>query len=253
MTPLVSIITPCYNAEAVIEETIASVIIQSYKNWELIIIDDASTDNSEKIITEFLTDKRISYLKNSKNSGVSFTRNRGMDIAKGDFIAFLDSDDIWEPSKLTEQLTIFKNNPQTDIVCSSLDLISESGEYISTINIPKKISLKDELKSSRILTSAMIFNYKKLGKNRFKQIGHEDYLFKLELLMRSKASAISVDKTLVKYRIVNNSLSHNKVIAAKWQWNIYRKHLHFPIHKTVYYFLSYIISGIIKYMKRKNR
>ena len=111
METLVSIITPVYNAEKYLEETILSVINQSYKNWELLLIDDCSTDKSYEIIQEYLKiDKRIKYLKNERNSGPAITRNRGLENSKGEYIAFLDSDDFWKEDKLKNQINFMKEN-----------------------------------------------------------------------------------------------------------------------------------------------
>lgn len=108
MEPLVSIITPVYNSEEYLEETILSVINQTYKNWELLLIDDYSTDNSYKIIEKYLTDERIKYLRNERNSGPAITRNVGLEKSKGEYIAFLDSDDIWAKNKLELQIDYMK-------------------------------------------------------------------------------------------------------------------------------------------------
>ena len=110
MEPLVSIITPVYNSEEYLEETILSVINQTYKNWELLLIDDYSTDNSYKIIEKYLTDERIKYLRNERNSGPAITRNVGLEKSKGEYIAFLDSDDIWAKNKLELQIDYMKKN-----------------------------------------------------------------------------------------------------------------------------------------------
>lgn len=129
MSPLVSIIIPCYNAERFIGETIQSVINQTYTNWELIVINDGATDSSESIIQPFLNDFRIHYFK-KKNEGVSVARNTGIEKAKGEYIAFLDADDIWYPNNLKIKIEFLVNNPNFSWVYSDLGAINENGERL---------------------------------------------------------------------------------------------------------------------------
>jgi len=123
---LVSIIVPCYNAARFVPTTIESVIAQTYPNWELILIDDGSTDNTAEVIKPFLTDSRIQFHV-QKNQGVSATRNRGIILAKGEFIAFLDSDDIWEPDKLRQQLEVFNKYPDVGVCGTEYVTIDSEG------------------------------------------------------------------------------------------------------------------------------
>lgn len=249
MEPLVSIVTPCYNAEKFIKDTLDSVIAQTYQNWELFIIDDGSKDQSESIIQPYLKDHRITYLRNPENSGVAFTRNVGIDKAKGKYLAFVDSDDIWDSSKLKEQVTLLESTPHSHICFTSYTLMTEEKEIISAIPVSSSITIEDELKSSSMLTSSFIYDLEELGRHHFIQIGHEDYLFKLELLKKSGMPAIGINDSKVLYRLVHNSLSHNKKVAAQWQWTIYRAHLKLPLFQCIYYFSFYIVRGLLKYYK----
>lgn len=248
MKPLVSIVTPCYNAEKFIKDTVESILAQTYENWELFIIDDGSKDRSESIIEPFLEDSRITYLKNEKNSGVAFTRNVGIEKAQGKYLAFVDSDDIWDSTKLEEQIEILESS-ESDICFTAYTLMTEEKEIISAIPVSRSITIQDELKSSSMLTSSFVYDLEKLGKHHFIQIGHEDYLFKLELLKKSGLPAVGIPESKVLYRLVHNSLSHNKKVAAQWQWAIYRKHLRLPLIKCLYYFSFYIFRGVLKYYK----
>ena len=127
MRPLVSIITPTYNSEKFINETIGSVLKQTYKNWELILIDDASTDDTLRIIKSYIKNNfNISLICNSSNQGAGVSRNKGILEAKGDFIAFLDADDTWKPNKLKTQIKFMIEN-NVDVCYSSYDLIDEDG------------------------------------------------------------------------------------------------------------------------------
>ncbi|HOT22718.1 MAG TPA: glycosyltransferase family 2 protein [Sedimentibacter sp.] len=140
---LISIIMPAYNCEKYVEEAINSVLAQSYRNWELIVIDDGSVDNTRNIITEYLqNDFRISLLSNEKNIGVSAARNRGIDFAKGKWIAFLDSDDMWTPYKLEKQIEAVEENNAEFIFTGSAYINEEGKPYKGIFEVPEKVSYK---------------------------------------------------------------------------------------------------------------
>ena len=247
-TPLVSIITPCYNAALFIERTIESVLAQSYTNWEMIIVDDASTDLSQEIITKYISkNKQIKLLVNKKNMGTAESRNVAIREAAGEYIAFLDNDDIWLPQKLSKQVLLMQ---EEDIFLSysSYDTIDKSGQPIGHFPVQEKVCYSDMLKTSIIGTLTMIYNAKKLGKFYFHGVGHEDYVMKLEILKKTKF-AKGINETLAKYRILNDSLSRNKIRAAKWQWHIYRDIEKLPLLKSIYYFMHYTYRGLTKYKK----
>lgn len=140
MDDLVSIIMPSYNTGEYIEDSIKSVIMQTYTNWELLIVDDCSTDNTDEIVKLYLKDERIKYLKNHKNYGAAFSRNYALREARGKWIAFLDSDDLWYPSKLEKQISFMKKNKYHFSYTNYIE-ISETGEK-ADVNVtgPKKIS-----------------------------------------------------------------------------------------------------------------
>lgn len=136
----VSIIMPAYNVEDYIEESIRSVIEQTYSNWELIIIDDRSTDQTISKVEPFLADNRIKLLVNECNLGGAGTRNRGIDMASGRFIAFLDSDDLWSPEKLEQQVDFMLSNGY-QFCFTGYSNISETGKYLNEVECPKKLAL----------------------------------------------------------------------------------------------------------------
>ena len=162
--PLVSVITPLYNSEKYISKTIESVINQKYNNWELIIINDCSKDKGPEIVKKYQNqDERIKLINLEKNSGAAVARNIGIENAQGDFIAFIDSDDIWERNKLKEQINFMLDN---DYNFSFTDYIQidEKGKELRTIKAPKILTYNKQLLYNHIGTSTVIYNQKNLGK-----------------------------------------------------------------------------------------
>ena len=245
--PLVSIIMPLYNCEVYIQESIESVRQQTYKNWELIIVDDASTDRSVNIVNQIMKkEPRICLTSLNVNSGVSNARNIAIKKSKGKFIAFLDSDDLWLPTKLVKQIEAME---MENILLSygSYILIDENGYRRGIFKAKNKVSYEDMLKTSEIGTLTMIYNADELGKYYFLEVGHEDYVMKLQVL-KNVEFAKGISEPLAKYRVLNNSLSSNKFIAARWQWKIYREIENLSFLKSIYYFTIYTYSGLKKYI-----
>ncbi|MEQ5679554.1 glycosyltransferase family 2 protein [Providencia rettgeri] len=238
---LVSIIMPCYNAEKYISESINSVLAQTYTKFELIIIDDSSTDKSINIISEY-QDNRIKLIKSNLNQGVATSRNKGIMAAKGQYISFLDSDDLWEPSKLEKQITLLESG--WDLVCSNYSAFKSDGKTKLRIS-PRVITYEDLLRSCFIGNLTGIYCAKKLGKFFQKSTGAEDYLMWLAIL-KSAQKAYCIQESLAKYRISNTSLSSNKFKAIKWQWSIYRNELKLSTPKSLYYFSHYLLNALKK-------
>lgn len=246
MHELVSIIMPCYNAEKYIAISVESVLAQSYSSWELIIVNDASTDNSQILIDKYVQqDTRIISLKNPRNIGAAHSRNLAIKKAQGIYIAFLDSDDRWLPTKLEKQIRLMK---EKDIYLSytAYYTIDEQGSILSLFNVQKQVNYYDMLKTSTIGTLTTIYNAKVLGKFYFQDIGHEDYVMKLQIL-KQIPYAKGINEPLAKYRIRSQSLSGNKLHTALWQWHIYRKIEKLSLIKSIYYFIHYTFHGIFKY------
>ena len=250
MNELVSIITPCYNSAATIRETIRSVIAQSYVNWELLIIDDCSNDDSVKIIMEFMdTDSRIYYLKTEHPSGgPTLPRNVGIQAAKGRFIAFLDSDDIWLPNKLSTQLPLFIND-NVAIVYSDYEKISEEGNRTGRIvKSDPYHHYKSLLCGNELGCLTVVYDTQKIGKRYFKFIGHEDYNLWLDIL-KEGFIAINTNICLALNRIRKGSVSSNKLRVIKWIWHIYRVEQKKTIWLSLYYSLSDLNKSLFKYLK----
>lgn len=246
MSPLVSIITPSYNSETYIDETILSILAQTYQDWEMLIVDDSSTDKSLEILKSYaLQDTRIKLLINEENLGAAESRNKAVEASLGDYIAFLDSDDIWLPLKLEKQIGLMENE-NVLMSYSSYDTMDEKSKVVSTFIVDEKVTYNDLLKTSIIGTLTTIYNAKELGKIYFKDVGHEDYIMKLQILKKIKF-AQGIQEPLARYRIVGKSLSSNKLKAASWQWYIYRKIEKLSLIKSIYSFLHYTYHGIFKY------
>jgi len=157
--PLISIITPCYNAEKFIAQTIESVRNQTYSNWEMLIIDDCSTDNSKQIINRFsATDPRITLIELKENKGTAYAKNQGLDAAKGNFIAFIDADDVWLPEKIEKQVEVLKKT-NAAICFTSYQLMDENSRLIQKIiSAPAKVNLEKYLKTTIIGFSTSMIN-----------------------------------------------------------------------------------------------
>ncbi|MCU6210685.1 glycosyltransferase family 2 protein [Morganella morganii] len=240
---LISIIMPAFNAEDTIYQSINSALNQTFEDFHLYIINDASTDNTDNIIRGF-SDPRITYIKNNVNQGVAACRNIGIKKANSKYISFLDSDDIWLPQKLEQQLKHL--NIEYDIVCSNYSIFHSDTNVINKVTkFPSVINYSMMLKSNFIGNLTGIYNSEKLGKEYQKNKGHEDYIMWLNLLKRS-GKAYCIQEPLAKYRISNQSLSGNKLKAIKWQWSIYRNELKLSLPKSIYYFSHYIINALKK-------
>jgi len=175
MSSLISIITPSYNSSKYIAKTIESVISQTYKNWEMIIVDDCSPDNANEIIDKYTKkDFRIKLIKLEQNIGPANARNKGIKQAKGKYIAFLDSDDVWLPTKLEKQVKFMQDNDLA-LTCSSYYTINETNKQINTRIVKESFSYSDMLKSNHIGNLTGIYDCEKLGKIYMDDVGHEDY------------------------------------------------------------------------------
>lgn len=244
---LVSIITSCYNASQYISNTIESVIIQTYSEWEMLIVDDCSSDASAIIINEYVKqDKRIKYLKTEKTSGSPvLPRNIAIEKAQGKYIAFLDSDDIWLPTKLEEQLKLFDDD-KVAVVYSNYEKINEKGDRSDRIiKAPAEVDYHNLLKSNVIGNLTGIYDTGKVGKVYCQNIHHEDYILWLSILKKGFI-AKNTNTVTALYRVRDNSVSSNKLKVLSWQWNILRYVEKLPFYKAVYCFIYYAIKAILK-------
>ncbi|RRD38851.1 glycosyltransferase family 2 protein [Leptotrichia sp. OH3620_COT-345] len=242
----VSIITPMYNAEKFIKQTVESVISQTYENWEMLIINDNSSDGSYEAVKVYSEkDKRIKIINSEINVGVVKGRNTLIDIADGQYIAFLDADDYWTSDKLQKQI-VFMKEKNIGISCTGYTRISESGKHINEIKIKKEISYNDLLKNNYLGCLTVMVDTEKLGKRYFKERDkNEDYVLWLEIV-KETGKIHGLEENLGFYRVLDNSRSSNKIEAAKVRWKIYREVEKLSLLKSCYYFINYAVTALKK-------
>ncbi|MDC7236609.1 MAG: glycosyltransferase family 2 protein [Sphaerochaetaceae bacterium] len=247
MENLVSIITPTYNCEKYIKETVKSVLSQSYKNWELIVVDDYSTDTTVDILKKYqLEDSRIQLIQLESNKGAAVARSRAIDFAKGRFIAFLDSDDIWTPDKLSEQISYMIENNYA-VSCTSYLIIDESGNLLNQKKKAlQKVNYSKLLIENTIGNSSLIYDASKLGKFSVPNIRkRNDYALWLKILKKEKY-IYGFDKYLMYYRVRKNSISSNKLSLIKYHWHLYHSIEKLSIIKSIYHLFVWMIIKIYK-------
>ena len=210
MSELVSIIMPSYNTAKYIEESIKSVLVQTYTNWELIIVDDCSTDNTDEIVQPFLLDDRIKYFKNEKNGGAAVSRNKALREAKGKWVTFLDSDDLWLPEKLERQIAFMK---ATDYKFSYTDYekIDEDAEPLNIlVSGPKKVTKKGMYRYCWVGCLTVMYDAEQIGLVQIKDIKkNNDYAMWLQV--SKQTSCYLLPENLAKYRVRKKSISHDKL------------------------------------------
>lgn len=242
---LISVITPMYNSEKYIGKTIQSVLNQTYKNLELIIIDDKSTDDSISIVKQF-NDPRIKLIQLSENAGVAAARNRGIDEALGKYIAFVDADDVWESNKLELQMNCLKDS-EADFCYTGYRIIDATGNIVKNrVSIPSMTNYSKLLSTNVIACSTVLLKKEKLSSLRFRKIKHEDYVLWLELA-KSNLKMLGIDQPLMNYRKHTSSISSNKLKSATWVWNIYRNVEHLNLVSSCYHFIQYAFNGVLKH------
>jgi teichuronic acid biosynthesis glycosyltransferase TuaG len=243
----VSIVTPTYNSEKYIEQTIQSVISQTYENWELIIIDDCSSDSTSHIILQYSKkDSRIKLFINKVNSGAAVSRNRGISESSGRFLSFLDSDDIWLSNKLEVQINFMLSN-NYPISFTSYSLINDEGDNLNkVVKSIKEITYKGYLKNTIIGMSTSMIDLCNVGTVEFINIRTRQDTYLWISLLRQGFTAYGLDAVLVNYRLSKNSISRNKFKAAKNVWVLYYKYENLGGLKSLYYFLFYLLNAVKK-------
>lgn len=246
---LCSVIMPAYNSEKYIAEAIESVIKQTYKNWELIIVNDASTDRTEKIIKSYQKkDKRIKLISLPKNQGVANARNTAIQNAEGRYIAFLDADDYWEKEKLQDQIR-FMENKNITFSYHDYKLLNTAKNKEKQIKVPSKLDYNKLLKGNTTGSCLTVCIDRKIAdKIYFPDEKHEDYICWLNVLKNYDIKGYGLNKALGTYRIGKKSISSNKLQSAVWNWQVYRKSQKISILKTIYYMSFYVVNGLKKYL-----
>ena len=245
--PKVSVIMPAYNAEKTVSQAINSVIGQTFGDFELIVIDDCSKDGTADIIENLAReDARIIFLKNEQNSGVSKTRNYGVSVARGELIAFLDSDDMWREDKLEKQLEIFEKNTEAVISYTASSFIdSEGNPYSYVMQAEEKTDYKTLLRKNLLSCSSVMIRTEvmkgiKMPNDRM----HEDYYVWLTVLKKT-AFAYGVNEPLLIYRLSTNSKSSNRIKSAKMLFNTYTAVGYDPL-RAAFLVLRYTVHSVTK-------
>ena len=236
---------PAFNAENYIDSAIESVSKQTYTSWELLVVDDASQDKTlDLALNRASQDERIKVFSQSENGGVTKARNTALENASGKYIAFLDSDDLWETEKLDKQLKFMER--EGCLVCySAYRRIDENGARLGEVVPPKSVDYAKLLKSNFIGNLTGIYNSKVLGKEFLTDYRHEDYVAWLELVKRA-GEARGTTEILASYRVYRGSTSSNKLRTIMWQWRIYRSSQHIGIIRSGWLMLFYAVNALKK-------
>ena len=243
----ISIITPSYNSSKFIKDTIDSVLSQTYINWEMIIVDDKSKDDSVTFIRELIKNEdRIKLIALDKNVGAAEARNKALEVAQGDYIAFLDSDDIWLPEKLKMQLAFMQQNSYAFTFTAYTPFSEDGLEDYSLIDIPEKLDYNGYCKNTIIGCLTVMIDKRVVGDFRMPNIRSSHDMALWLLIMKRGFKAYGLNENLAKYRLVGSSNTANKTKAAKEVWKVYREVENISYFKSLWYFLHYAYNAIKK-------
>lgn len=243
--PVVSVIMPVYNGAKYIKKAVDSVFCQGVP-LELLVIDDGSTDETQEVLSAYMGREDFQCLKNEKNLGAAGSRNRGVRVARGKYVAFLDADDWWEPGKLKEQLHIMKRTGR--VLCSTgRELMhpdgTSTGKYIP---VKEEITYRELLKHNSINCSSVVLLREAALKYPMEHDdSHEDYITWLKIL-KEYGKAAGIDKPYLKYRLSEGGKSRNKVKSAKMTYQVYR-YMGYTRLESAVFFASYAVHGVWKY------
>lgn len=243
MQEKVSIIIPVHNAENYIEQTIQSVLAQDYDNWELLLVENGSTDDSVTKMKTF-TDPRI-HIIIADTKGAAKARNRGMEAATGEYVGYLDADDLWREDKLSLQLRFMKEK-EAAFSFTGYEFADENGIGTGKIvKVPETLTYKQALSNTTIFTSTVLFDTRKIPKDKLfmPDVKSEDTALWFRVL-REGNTAYGLNENLVTYRRPLNSLSSNKIEALRRIWNLYRKQEKLNIFYSMYLFVGWAIRAV---------
>ncbi len=243
----VSIITPAFRAASVIGETIKSVIAQTHTDWEMLIADDCSPDNTVDVIRHWeKIDPRIRLIALESNGGPALARNAALEQAAGRWIAFLDSDDLWLPQKLEREIEHAKAHLAA-FVFSGFRRMTEDGSVIGRfVGVPACLSYRQLLGNTAIATSTVLLDRAAVGDIRMRQTYYDDFDCWLQILKRGHL-AFGLNEELMHYRVMSQSVSRNKFNSAKYVWRAYRDLEKLNLPESLWYFSHYAIRALLKY------
>jgi len=247
--PLVSIVVPVYNAARFMDDTIQTVLNQTYQNWELLLVDDCSSDDSVQIIKMYQkNDNRIKLFKLSENSGAAIARNTGIDKAKGRYLAFLDADDLWVKNKLELQVA-FMQEKNAAFSFTGYEFAEENGKPNGKkVQVPKTITYKQALKNTTIWTSTVMLNTQKLKKDTMHMplVKRGQDTATWWKILKIIDNAYGLNEIFSYYRRTAESLSANKLTALKRTWNLYRDVEKLRFISSTYNFSWYLVNAILR-------
>ena len=244
--PRISIIMPCFNSEGYISEAIDSVISQTLGDWELIVIDDASTDGTKEIVLDYVRqDSRIQFHLLPSNQGPAFVRNRGLDEAKGDYVAFIDSDDTWDRVKAERQVSVM-DALKADICYTSYRRRTDRDDAGKTVEIPATVTYRTMLRRCYIACSTAMVRRSTCGTVRMPPIQRrQDHGYWLALLRDGSRKAVGIPEPLASYRLRSDSLSANKLRAARSTWRLLRDVEAFSLVNALWFFFGYAFDAVL--------
>lgn len=245
--PLVSVIMPVYNSGEFLNESIRSVLNQTYTNYELVIVNDASTDETSEILDNLVDTVNITIVNNDTNKGAGECRNIGLSYARGVYVAFLDSDDLWVDSKLEMQINFMLKNDRK--VSHTSYNILQNGHVSNTVSALPCLSLKKYLKTTNIGFSTFVVEKSLLTANKIKFTDHrtrQDTRFIIKVL--SKSNSYGLEKCLVNYRKHNNQISKNKLKMALNVFRLYNTELDFGFIERNIFFIHYLKNALVKHL-----
>lgn len=249
LNKLVSIIMPAYNVADVIGDSINSVLRQSYEEWELLIADDCSHDTTRETIEKFeVQDSRIKLIRLEKNGGPAAARNAALLNARGRWIAFLDSDDLWMPEKLELAIAYAIANKAALLYTGFRRMSADGSLLTDQIHVPKSVGYRDLLGNTVIATSTVLIDRTLVGHFFMRQTYYDDFDCWLQILKQGFVGH-GLDLDLMRYRIMSSSVSRNKWRSAKHVWRAYRDLERLSVLSAVWYFMRYSINGYLKYRK----
>ncbi len=233
---LVSVIMPTYNCAKFISETLDSIIAQTYENWEVVIVDDCSKDNTREIVDAYIAkDPRIKYFCLEVNSGAAVARTKAMEIAEGEYMAFCDSDDLWMPDKLERQIAFMRENGYA-FTCTAYEQVNETTEPLNrVIKTKKKTNYNRLLLDCPVGNSSVMYSVKQMGKFEVPNIRkrNDDALW-LQMLKKEEY-IYGMPDVLMRYRIRSNSISSNKLAVIKYHWILYREIEHLNVFRSAFH------------------
>ncbi len=245
---MVSVIVPVYRVENYIVETMDCVRRQTCTDWELLLVEDCGGDGCVDIIRRYMEetgDTRIRLLRQPKNMGAAQARNRGVEEARGRYIAYLDADDLWEPEKLERELA-FMREKDAAFVFTGYEFADENGRGTGkVVHVPKTLTYREALKNTTIFTTTVMFDTEKVGKEllRMPAMKSEDTALWWKIL-RTGIVAYGLDENLVKYRRPGKTLSSNKLEAMRRIWNLYRKAEGMSVWNSAYHFCFWAVRAV---------